>query len=332
MCSPLLDWFRAHRRDLPWREPAQRREPYRVLVAEMMLQQTRVDTVIPYYQRWLERFPDIASLAGASSDEVLRQWQGLGYYRRALRLHAAARQLVADHGGTLPASREALEMLPGIGRYTAAAVAALAFDADAIAVDGNVRRLAARLEGWETVPADAAIETALARRLACPPDPGAPLAEALIELGALVCTPRAPACQRCPLRAGCAAASAGEPEAFPRRRQRPAPPLRRRWAVVALDGAGVWLRQRRHDEMLPGLWGFVQCETPPEGARCLPSVRHAYSHFRLELVPALIVGDGPAFDGAEHHRWADLEALALSAVDRRVLERLRDLALAPAVS
>jgi len=251
--APLLAWFAANARDLPWREPEDRHDPYRVLVAEVMLQQTRVATAIPYYRSWLERFPDLRALAEADEDAVLRAWQGLGYYRRALDLRRAAREVAERFGGDLPGDRRELERLPGVGPYTAAAVAALAFGRSGVAVDANVRRVAARLNGWERPPADAEVERALLARfgahgtsratpgaqgtsratpeapradgppapdgttaIGTTPDEGIPnqgipneaaaFAEALIELGALVCTPAAPACGRCPLAPGCVAA------------------------------------------------------------------------------------------------------------------------------
>ncbi len=333
MPCELTDWFRQHRRDLPWRGAADRADPYRVLVAEVMLQQTRVDTVVPYYRRWMERFPTVAALAEADTDEALRAWQGLGYYRRALRLHAVARELAGPRGGVWPTSPDGLRELPGIGPYTAAAVAALAFGAPVVAVDGNVRRVAARLEGLARLPSDRAVAARLHERLTCSGGaPGAPLAEALIELGALVCTPRAPACDRCPLRPDCVAADAGTPQAFPAPRRGHAVPERRRWALVALDGGGLWLHQRGAEGMLPGLWGFPQVEAPPRGASCLPSLRHSYSHFRLELTPALVDPGGGLPEGSRRHAWHDLPRLALSTVDVKVLERLRAEGLAPAVS
>jgi len=335
----LARWFAEHGRALPWRPAAARtppgpRDPYAVLVSEVMLQQTRVEAVVPYFERWMRRFPDVRSLASADVDEVLKLWQGLGYYRRALRLHEAARWLVSERGGAFPATRDGLRSLPGVGPYTSAAVAALAFGEDQIAVDGNVRRVAARLLGRAELPADREVERALAELLDGGPGPGngrnapqPPVAEALIELGALVCTPRAPACDDCPLRSGCNAAAQGTPEAFPAPRARRATPRRRRYALVALAGDRVWLRRRGVGEMLSGLWGFPQTADAPPGARCLAGVRHTYSHFHLELVPALVAPEHPALHdaaGATPRLLADLPDLALSGVDLRVIARLRE--------
>ncbi len=343
MREALATWFDRCARTLPWR--GARRDPYAVLVSEVMLQQTRVETVVPYFERWMQRFPTVRSLADADEETVLRLWQGLGYYRRARRLQEAARQIEVHHGGRIPDSRDELEALPGVGRYSAAAIAALAFGDDVIAVDGNVRRVAARLFGWREARADRAIERALAERFAPSPAPGdtghgpaagapepPPLAEALIELGALVCTPREPRCEACPLASGCRARAAGAPEAYPRPGHRRAPPRRRRFALVALEGCRVWLRRRGTDEMLGGLWGFPQCDAAPAGARCLDPVAHAYSHFRLELVPVLVDPTHPALQRAGPARaWHvdELAVLPLSSVDLRVLERLRREALLP---
>lgn len=333
-----MSWFAEHARPLPWRPagasaPDAPRDPYTVLVSEVMLQQTRVEAAAPYFRRWMRRFPDVRSLAVADVDEVLKSWQGLGYYRRALRLHETAGLVVSEYGGTFPTTRAGLQALPGVGSYTAAAVAALAYGHDTIAVDGNVRRLAARLLAWSTLPADREVERALAELL----NGGAtahthrhtqrpPVAEALIELGALVCTARAPACERCPLRSRCRAAAHETPAAFPTPRPRRATPHRRRYALVVLEADRLWLRRRGRNEMLSGLWGFPQSAIAPDGARCLRSVRHGYSHFHLELVPALIDADHPAAadaGDATPQRLVDVPGLALSGVDLRVLERLR---------
>ncbi len=338
MRDALLAWFDESARRLPWREPSNRSDPYRVLVAEVMLQQTQVATVVPYYGRWLDRFPDLRSLADADDAAVLRAWQGLGYYRRARNLQRAAREAVARFGGTLPPDRSALASLPGIGPYTSAAVAALAFGRREIAVDGNVRRLACRLHAWDTPPSDLAVERALQERLGDPtegrahPGDAGRLAEALIELGALVCTAATPACGRCPLAAGCAAHGRRVPESIPRARPRRAPPLRRRFALVAIDDRQVWLCRRQDDELLGGLWGFPQVGEAPVQGRCLDTVRHAYSHFRLELVPVLVPADHPQLihaTGAAPHPFASLRELPLSKVDLRVLARLAAAGLVP---
>jgi len=329
----LLAWFAQRARAFPWRrEP---RTPYRVWVAEAMLQQTRATTVVPYYERWMVRFPDVESLAAAELDDVLAVWEGLGYYRRARALHAAARTVARDLGGRWPEDEQGWRALPGVGPYTAAAIAALAFGRPTVAVDGNVRRVGARLLADPT-PRDADLARHLAPLLS-PDDPGR-TSEALIELGATVCTPRAPACDACPLRPACRGAASGTPEAFPRRRPRAPVPTLERWALVALDPErGVLLERRPEDGLLGGLWGFAQRDVRPPG-RELDGLDQVYSHVRLRLRPVL-VAPGFATDlgeddgaGAPSDAWIApdrLEALALSRVDRRLLQRLRSEGLLP---
>lgn len=313
LADELLRWFDRARRDLPWREA---RTPYRVWVAETMLQQTRAKVVVPYYRRWLELFPTVAALAAAPEQEVLKAWEGLGYYRRARALHRAARELLARRGGELPSSAVELRELPGVGPYTAAAVAALAFGERVVAVDGNVRRVGARLFG-QAAPRD----RDLAERLATsqPEARAGDFAEALIELGATVCTPRSPRCGSCPLRPECRAAASGRPERFPAPTERRPAPALARYAWVHARGGALWLRRRDESEMLGGLWGFPQRDEAPPGER-LPAVRHAYTHLRLTLVPVLV--DRPPSDGRPVP-LVELGGLPLSRVDHRVLARLR---------
>jgi A/G-specific adenine glycosylase len=214
----LLRWYRRRRRDLPWRRSG---EPYAIWVAEIMLQQTQVATVLPYYARFLGRFPDAAALARAREEDVLAAWSGLGYYRRARALHRAARLVMERHGGRLPAAVAELRELPGVGRYTAGAIASIAFGHPEPALDGNVRRVLSRLLGRSGRrgggPAGDGRLWRLAAALVRGPHPG-DLNQALMELGALVCTPRQPRCAACPLRHVCRARAAGDPEAYPRPR------------------------------------------------------------------------------------------------------------------
>jgi A/G-specific adenine glycosylase len=239
----LLAWYRAHRRDLPWRRT---RDPYTVWVAETMLQQTRVAAVIPYFERFLAEFPDLASLAQAPEERVLARWSGLGYYSRARNLQRAARVALEHHGGHLPSDPEALAALPGIGRYTLGAVLSIAFDRPWPVVDGNVVRVLARLEAMGGDPRRAPGADRLWRLAAALVPPGAPgdFNQALMELGATVCTPRAPRCGDCPVAALCRARAAGDPEAYPARRPRPA--FERVAVVAALveSPRGVWLERR----------------------------------------------------------------------------------------
>lgn len=319
----LVTWFEERARAFPWRTE---RTPYRVWVAETMLQQTRAETVVPFFLRWMDAFPSVTDLAAADLEQVLAAWEGLGYYRRARALHRAARRIVTCEGGRFPTDEAGWRTLPGVGPYTAAAVAAFALGHRAVAVDGNVRRVGARLRA-EAAPVDAELGGALLPLL--PAHDPARGTEALIELGATVCRPRAPDCGACPLRPGCAGAATGEPAAFPARTRRASVPTRRRWALVALSDDRIWLERRADDGLLGGLWGLPQREEAPHG-RPLPEIRHAYSHFALRLVPVVVDGaPEPPGDGREAG-WAGAErraVLPLSKVDRAVLATLRDAGL-----
>ncbi|MFH1017438.1 MAG: A/G-specific adenine glycosylase, partial [Pseudomonadota bacterium] len=209
----LLRWYRAKKRDLPWRRT---RDPYRIWVSEVMLAQTRVETVIPYYERFLSEFPDLPSLARAPEERVLKQWEGLGYYSRARNLHAAARELVSGYGGELPRSSARLADLPGVGPYTSAAVASIAFGEPIAVLDGNVRRVLSRL-----FATNGELET-LAQRVIATKDP-ADFNQAMMELGALVCVPKNPTCPLCPIRAGCRAFKKGVIHLFPAPKARSRP-------------------------------------------------------------------------------------------------------------
>jgi A/G-specific adenine glycosylase len=256
----LLAWYDRHRRDLPWRRTA---DPYHVLVSEAMLQQTQVATVIPYYRRFLERFPAISDLARASEQEVLRLWQGLGYYSRARNLQAAAKTVVAEHGGKLPQTVEALLKLPGVGRYTAGAVASIAFGTRAPIVDGNVARVLCRIDRIETDPRERETLQLLWRRAEeiLPKDRVGDFNSALMELGATVCTPRSPQCLICPVRAHCEAFAAGVQERIPAPRKAKPTPLLRRWTFCVERPGGEWLiEQRPSTGRWAGMWQFVTIE------------------------------------------------------------------------
>ena len=314
MTEKLLDWFGKIGRDLPWRRE---RTPYRVLVAEIMLQQTRVATVAPYFEAWLERFPTLQALADAPLDDVLKVWEGLGYYRRARFLHEAARVVQRDYSGNLPNNYDELLTLPGIGTYSAAAVASLAFGEDVLAVDGNVRRVASRLFTLPQ-PTEKAVKETLLPHL--PKGRAGAFNEALMELGALVCTPRTPRCAACPVSGSCEAFRAGRVAEFPPPKPKKKVPHIRRYALIKVDNGRLWLRQRGKDEMLGGLWGFPLLEEAPEEAvegERLEHVTHAYTHFNITATPVLVAKtpeDG-AFVPIE-----DLSKLALSKVDHKILE------------
>lgn len=255
----LLAWYDRVRRELPWRRGG---DPWAIWVSEVMLQQTRVETVVPYFERFLARFPDPAALAAAPTEEVLAHWSGLGYYRRARQLQDAAR-LVVERGG-LPRSAAELERLPGIGAYTAAAIASIAFDEPVPVLDGNVVRVAARLAAEPEDPARAPVRRRLLAVAATLVDATRPgdSNQALMELGATVCLPRGPRCGDCPLVEGCAARARGEVEFYPRVRRR-APPVRVRQTAAVVQGAGgaiLLVRRDARETVLPGLWELPTVE------------------------------------------------------------------------
>jgi len=259
----LLDWYDRNRRRLPWRES---RDPYRIWVSEIMLQQTQVKTVLAYYERFMDLFPSVEALAAAPIDEVLASWSGLGYYRRARQMHAAALAIV-DRGG-FPRTVAGLRELPGVGAYTAAAVASMAFGATVAVVDGNVERLLCRWQGIEGDPKRVAVRrqlTAVAEDLLDRSRPGDGN-QALMELGATICTPRRPRCEVCPLSPGCAARRSGAPESFPAPRRRRARE-RVAWAVAVVEREGWILLVRRSptSELLSGLWELPNVVLVPNG-------------------------------------------------------------------
>ena len=282
LAGALVRWFRAGHRVLPWRRT---RDPYQVWIAEIMLQQTRVEVVVPYYERFVARFPTPDALAGAPLDDVLAAWAGLGYYRRARHLHAAAALVVREHAGELPAEDDALRALPGIGRYTAGAIRSIAFGHAAPIVDGNVARVLSRLFALSGGPGDTAWEKrlwTLASALVPAADPSA-FNQGLMELGATVCTPRTPRCEACPLARFCKAHAAGREEAHPPAKKRAKIKRIERWVLLcvrAKDGA-VWMRRRGDDEHNAGQWEAplvapaAAPEGSPAGARELGTLRHA---------------------------------------------------------
>ena len=331
LSSALLRWYRRRRRALPWRLD---RDPYRVWVAEVLLQQTRVAQAAPYFERFLRAFPTVTALARAPSDRVLKVWQGAGYYARAHHLHTAARSLVRERGGRLPSTVPELEALPGVGPYIARAIAAIAFGRPVVALEANGLRVAARWTREEgdlrTPSVRARLEAALTRTLPHS-DPGT-FNEAVMELGETVCRPLRPDCPACPVAFACRAfRELDDPGSLPVRPQRRRRPNVRA-SVVVLEDRGRWLVQRRPSTgLLPGLWEFPggriePGETPEAAARRelreetglgvvglvpLGTVRHAYSHFSVELHAylghyhgRLGAGTGP------DRRWVTRTALA----------------------
>jgi A/G-specific adenine glycosylase len=304
--AALLCWYDRHRRDLPWRaRPGQRPDPYRVWLSEIMLQQTTVPTVMPYFARFVARWPTVRALAAASLDEVLHAWQGLGYYARARNLHACARAVVARHDGRFPDDPAALRALPGIGDYTAAAIAAIAFDRRLAAVDGNVERVLARVFGVDA-PLPEAKPRLKAFAASLVPDARAgDFAQALMDLGATICTPRRPRCVLCPWRESCAGAAAGIADTLPVPAAKPERPLRHGAAFWLGRADGAVLLRRRPEQGLLG--GMIELPSTPwrevpwseaEALAAAPAdadwsqvpgiVQHGFTHFRLEL--ALFAG------------------------------------------
>ena len=304
----LLDWYRQNRRDLPWRE---NRDPYHVLVSEIMLQQTRAETVKPYFRRFLAALPTVADLASADEPTLLKLWEGLGYYSRVRNLQKAARAVVENHSGRIPADFDALLKLPGVGRYTAGAVASIAFDIPVPAVDGNVLRVMARLTGDDTdILSPVAKKTAEAALAPCVPADGAgDFTQSLIELGALVCVPGEPRCGECPLHLLCAAKREGKQNVLPvrlaktKRRVEERTVLILRWQDCRDPGRGavqIALRKRPPEGLLGGLYEFpcldghaseeeVADYLTREGltvgaVRRLPAAKHLFSHIEWRMI------------------------------------------------
>jgi A/G-specific adenine glycosylase len=324
--ADLLRWYDRHRRVLPWRaRKGERADPYRVWLSEIMLQQTTVKAVAPYYARFLARFPTIADLAAAPLEDVLKLWAGLGYYARARNLHACAKAVAERHGGEFPGTEEGLRGLPGIGAYTAAAIAAIAFDKRASPVDGNIERVIARLFAVEEeLPAAKPRIRTLAEQLT-PQRRAGDFAQAMMDLGATICTPKNPACVLCPWMESCAARSRGDQESFPRKAEKKTGALRRGAAFVVVRADGFILARTRPEKgLLGGMtevptteWTRAFDETAAlDGAplkakwRRLPGVvTHTFTHFPLELT--IYTARVPARMRAPHGmRWTALAGLA----------------------
>ena len=328
----LLQWYDRHRRRLPWRAlPGETPDPYRVWLSEIMLQQTTVATVGPYFARFLERWPTIEALAAAKLDDVLHAWQGMGYYARARNLHACAQAVVDRFAGTFPASEVELLTLPGIGAYTAAAIAAIAFNRHAAPVDGNIERVVARLYAVMTPLPDAKPELRQLAAALVPRDRPGDFAQAAMDLGATICTPQKPKCVLCPWRAECRARIDGIAEELPARRAKRAKPLRRGVAFWAVRGDGAVLLRRRpakgllggmmevpSSDWVSGALDRVAAEkAAPVSARwsALPGVvRHSFTHFDLELV--VLAGKTRAAKGATDSGgvWVQPAALGTQAL------------------
>lgn len=348
--APLLNWYGQNARDLPWRS---HQSPYRTWVSEVMLQQTQVNTVIPYFERWMDRFPDIKALADAGEQEVLSLWEGLGYYNRARNLHKAARLVMADFDGVLPGSSAALQGLPGIGAYTGAAIASIAFGEDAAAVDGNIRRVFSRLFNIQ-VPVRSTEGEKQVRALAnknLPLGKAGEYNQALMDLGAMICTPKDPSCEECPVRDHCQAFSLGIQGERPVRLPRKSIPLLTVAAAVIRNDGRVLLAQRPEGGLLGGLWEFpggTLEEDDPGLEECLKReireelgveihvrtpfgiYKHAYTHFKIRLhafICDLIDGQIPQPVECSDLTWVRLNGLEqypMGKVDRRIARRLME--------
>lgn len=328
----LLRWYGANARDLPWRVgPAARRQgerpdPYRVWLSEVMLQQTTVATVRPRFSAFLSRWPTIEALAAARIEDVLGEWAGLGYYARARNLHRCA-QSVAALGG-FPETEEALSALPGVGAYTAAAIAAIAFDRRAVVMDGNIERIAARLFAIETPLPKAKPELKAAIASVWPKSRSGDFAQGLMDLGALVCTPRAPKCPLCPLAEHCAARATGITESLPAKAKKAAKPTRFGVVHAIFNAKGEMLFERRPEKgLLGGMLGLPGTAWVP-ASRPLPKaeagrdwrvagiVRHSFTHFHLEL-EVVISRAPPGFRAERNQLWITPEAARLPTVMKK---------------
>lgn len=355
----LLAWFAQNKRNLPWRrEP---RDPYHVWLSEIMLQQTQVVTVIPYFERWLARFPRLVDLANASQDEVLKLWEGLGYYSRARNLHKAAQKVQNELNGQIPTDVPGLLALPGIGRYTAGAIASLAFGRDAAILDGNVKRVISRLYALPVANDDELWQHSEAL---LPVGHAGEFNEALMDLGATICTPRAPRCLACPLQSPCSAYAKSNPEGYPAPKDKKPIPHKDLVTLVCRNRAGqLLMRQRPRSGLLGGLWEFPNEEiiglpvplsaksphqptliaeaspivtlglglmrhlvnadiaTPPDH---IGQVKHAFTHFRITRHVVFADDIAPTLQ-PDTHNWVsldDINQLALTKSDLRILALL----------
>src|SRR5712671_4019372 len=336
----LLEWYDRHRRKLPWRPlPGELADPYSVWLSEIMLQQTGVKTVMPYFEKFLVRWPDVDALGRASLDDVLRMWAGLGYYSRARNLHACAVAVLRDHGGVFPDTEEKLQSLPGIGPYTAAAIAAIAFGRRTMPVDGNIERVVSRLFAVEEpLPQTKPLIQQLATTLLGAARAG-DSAQALMDLGASICTPKKPACSLCPLNDDCAARARGDQETFPRKAPKKSGALRRGAAFVVTRADELLVRTRPEKGLLGGMTEvptshWLAAQDDKKGLKQAPMLKgiarwhrkagvvtHVFTHFPLELVvyTASVSARARAPEGM---RWVPISTLgdeALPNVMRKVI-------------
>lgn len=335
----LLEWYDIHARPMPWRTPPRDKQagikpdPYRVWLSEVMLQQTTVAAVTAYFNRFTARWPTVADLAAAEDGDVMGEWAGLGYYARARNLLKCARAVVADHGGAFPVDHAALLRLPGIGPYTAAAISSIAFDLRHVVVDGNVERVMARMYDIHTpLPAAKPELTALAEALTPKQRPG-DYAQAVMDLGATICTPKSPACGICPWRDPCEARKVGTAPQLPKKTPKKAKPVRHGTAYIAQRADGAWLLERRPDKgLLGGMLGWPGSDwidtgephptgTPPLAAQwsqIAGDVRHTFTHFHLILT--VMKADVPADTTGTFVQPSDFRPSDLPTVMRKAFD------------
>jgi A/G-specific adenine glycosylase len=346
----LMEWYEHNARDLPWRSHP---SPYRTWISEVMLQQTQVETVIPYFERWMNRFPDIETLVASTEQEVLTLWEGLGYYRRARNLHRAAKMIMTDYAGQVPDAPTHLQKLAGIGPYTAAAIAAIAFKKDISAVDGNIRRVFSRLFNIEEPVRSNAGEKIICKLAEAhlPKGKASSYNQALMDLGATICTPKAPDCENCPIKTHCLAFASGLQKERPVKLPRKKVPHHTVTAAVIIKKDRVLLTQRPKNGLLGGLWEFPggtlekddddleaclrreireECGIDIRIADSFGKYKHAYTHFKITLhafICGLVDGREPEPLECDAVHWAgvdQLEQFPMGKVDRRIANRLRE--------
>lgn len=345
----LVAWFLRHQRPLPWRRHY---DPYAVWISEIMLQQTQMSKVVPYFERWMTRFPDVRAVAEAPLDALLQAWEGLGYYRRVQHLKAAAQQIMAEHGGTLPSDETSLRQLPGIGTYTAAAVASLAFGRPVAVLDGNAQRVSARLLDWPLPVKESRSQRVLRRALEhwMPPGHAREFNQAVMELGSLICTPRKPRCSQCPVCAWCRAHAAKTVALRPVTSSRPLTEAVTVAVGVLCDNGKVFIQKRPPEGLMAGLWEFPggkaqEGEAPEEALRRelaeelgvtvsirekITEIRHAITRFRLHLHAFRCALNPPnqsiRLRAATEGLWVPVDALdryAFPSANRRLIRLLQ---------
>lgn len=337
----ILNWYARHARKLPWRNHP---DPYAIWVSEIMLQQTQVTTVIPFFERWMERFPDISMLADASEQEVLSSWEGLGYYARARNLHKAAQLVKTEYGGVLPREIPELQKLPGVGRYTAAAIASMAYGIDAATLDGNLKRVFARVFNI-TLPVNTSPGEKKLWELAeqyLPKGRAGEYNQALMDLGATICIPKQPICPKCPVKNMCEAFALDLQDGLPVVNKKPVAPIRIHAAAVVIEDGKALMMLRPSKGLLGGMWEFPASRVNTDPALALPEtlenkyglkvvpvslliiINHAYTHFKLtEHVFSCTLKKRSTFQ--DNYRWipvGELDQYPMGKVDRRIANKL----------